>query len=385
MDDAQRDALSFQPSPATSIGIELEIQIVDRDSGDLVPGAVPILKLCKQVGIPGVSSEFMQSMIEIKTGVCANVSELADQIHPLARSVRTLATSLGYDLALSGTHPFARASANAIFPAQRYERIRERLGWIAVNDLIFGLHVHVGVPNGDVAIGLVNALVQYLPHLLALSANSPFWQGVDTGLASFRAAFYGLLPRSGVPPYFGHWKDFRSYMQVMFGSGAIQSLKDIYWDIRPRPDYGTIEFRIFDAAPTLAASLSLAALTRSLVIATSRRLAEHPQLCRGDRRKQWMALENKWSAIRYGLQGTYLRTPSGKRRSLGHDTAELIERLLPVARESGDDRFLRQLLPIEKLEIGADLQRRTYRETGDWRTLMQGLRCRLADELAVAP
>ena len=383
MDSAQRDALSFQSSPTTSIGIELEIQILDHETGDLVPGAVPMLNLCKQQSIAGVSSEFMQSMIEIKTGVCANVGELSQQIHPLARRVRTLATSLGYDLALSGTHPFGRASANAIFPSERYERIRERLGWVAANELIFGLHVHVGVPNGDVAIGLMNALVQYLPHLLALSANSPFWQGADTGLASFRAAYYGLMPRSGVPPYFGRWKDFRSYMQVMFGSGAIGSLKDIYWDIRPRPDYGTIELRVFDAPPTLAMTLALAALTRSLVIETSRRLAEHPQLCRGDRRKQWMALENKWSAIRYGLQATYLRTPSGKRRSLGHDTAELIERLLPVARESGDDRFLRQLLPIEKLEIGSDLQRRAYRETGDWRALMQSLRGRLADELAM--
>jgi carboxylate-amine ligase len=384
MEAANRDSFVFRSSPTTSIGIEIEIQILDRETGDLVPGAVPVLKLCRSGAIDGVSSEFMQSMIEIKTGVCANVSELAQQIYPLARKVRTIATSLGYDLALAGTHPFARASGNAVFPGERYERIRERLGWVAAHDLIFGLHVHVGVPNGDVAIGLVNSLVQYLPHMLALSANSPFWQGVDTGLASFRAAFYGLLPRSGVPPYFSKWQDFRRYLQVMRGSGALESLKDIYWDIRPRPDYGTIEFRIFDVAPTLSAALSLAALTRSLVIETSRRLAARPQLCRGDKRKQWMALENKWSAIRYGLQGTYLRTPSGKRRSIAHDTAELVERLLPIARESGDDRFLKLLLPVEKLEVGSDLQRRAYRESGDWRTLMQSLRQRFADEIATS-
>jgi carboxylate-amine ligase len=172
-------------------------------------------------------------------------------------------------------------------------------------------------------------------------------------------------------------------MQVMLGSGAIESLKDIYWDIRPRPDYGTLEFRIFDVTPTLSAALALAALTRTLVIATSRRLAERPQLCRGDRRKQWMALENKWSAIRYGLQGTYLRTPSGKRRSIAHDTAELIERLLPVARESGDDRYLKRLQPVDKLEVGSDLQRRAYRESGSWQRLMQSVRQRFADELAL--
>jgi carboxylate-amine ligase len=167
----------------------------------------------------------------------------------------------------------------------------------------------------------------------------------------------------------------------MLGSRAIASMKDIYWDIRPRPDFGTIEVRIFDAPPTLGATLSLAALTRSLVIATERRLAERPQLCRGDARKQWMALENKWSAIRYGLQATYLRTPSGKRRSLAQEAAELVERLLPVARESGDDRFLRSLQPLDALEVGAETQRRIFRESGSWKLLMGEMTKRFADDL----
>jgi carboxylate-amine ligase len=324
----------------------------------------------------------MQSMIEIKTGVCKDVGEAERQLYPLARRVRNIAASLGYELALSGTHPFARASSNAVFPDARYERIADRLGWVAAQDVIFGLHIHVGVRDGDTAIGLVNALVSYLPHLLGLSASSPFWQGVDTGLASFRSAFYGLIPRSGVPPYFTRWKDFRRYVQVLVGTRAIGSLKDVYWDIRPRPDYGTIEFRIFDAPATLSRILSLAALTRALVIATERRLQLNPRLRRGDTRRQWIALENKWSAIRHGLQGTYVRAPSGKRRSLAHDVAELVERLTPVARESGDDRFLRALLPIDKLELGCDRQRRTFRETGSWRAVSDDVRRQLADDLA---
>jgi carboxylate-amine ligase len=382
MDRSILDQLSFVPSAAASIGVELEIQILDRETGEIAPGAIPILRQCKEQALEGVTAEFMQSMIEIKTGVCADVAEVRAQLYPLARTVRNIATSLGYELALCGTHPFARSSHNAVFPGERYERIRDRLGWVASHDLIFGLHVHVGVPNGDMAIALINCLVQYLPHLLALSANSPFWQGVDTGLASFRAAFYGLIPHSGVPPYFSKWKDFRNYLQVMLGSKAIGSLKDVYWDIRPRPDYGTIELRIFDAPPSLADVLGLVALTRSLVIATGRLLAERPQLRRGDIRKQWMALENKWSAIRHGLEGTYIRTPSGKRRSLAHDAGELIERLLPVARESGDDRFLKMLQPLDGMESGPARQRRLYRESGSWTALIDDMTRRLSRELS---
>ena len=382
---ARQEALCFSPSPATSIGVEVEMQILDRDTNDLAAGAVGLLNACRSESLAGVSSEFMQSMIEIKTGVCENVSEVESQLYPLARRVHNIATSMGYEIALAGTHPFGRSSANAIFPNERYAQILDRLGWVGSHGLIFGVHVHIGVPSGELAIGLINALVQYLPHLLALSSNSPFWQGADTGLASFRAAYYGLKPRSGVPPYFANWRDCRSYMQMLLGSRAIGSLKDIYWDIRPRPDFGTIEFRIFDAPPTIGATLGLAALTRSLVIATERRLAEKPKLCRGDARRQWMALENKWSAIRYGLQATYLRAASGKRRSLAHDAAELVDRLLPIARESGDDRYLRYLQPLAGLEVGAATQRRLFRESGSWQRMMGEMAKRFSDELAERP
>src|SRR5262249_52564556 len=153
------------------------------------------------------------------------------------------------------------------------------------------------------AIGVINMLVQYLPHLLALSANSPFWQRVDTGLESSRVALYRLLPHAGVPRYFGSWKDFRSYCHVMHDCRAIRPFKDIYWDIRPRPDFGTIEFRICDMPPTLSLTLGLVALTRSLVISSLRLLEERPRLMRGDIRRHWVAVENKWLATRYGLEG----------------------------------------------------------------------------------
>ncbi len=267
------DGMTFLGSAEPSLGVELEMQILDRESGDLAPGAVRILKMCAEEKIDNVGAELMQSMVEVKTGVCRNVEEARAQLLPLLRKVRIFATSLGYEIALGGTHPFHRSSASTVFPSERYERMTERLAWLTYQRVVFGLHIHVGVPDGDLAMGVTSLLLNYLPHLLALSANSPFWQGVDTGLASGRSAVQGLLPVSGVPPHFGKWKDFRTYCSVMKDCKAIASLKDIYWDIRPRPDFGTIEIRVCDMPPTLTLTFAIVALARSLVI--SARKVDH--------------------------------------------------------------------------------------------------------------
>lgn len=376
------DELTFHPSPTTSLGVELELQILNHENGDLTPGAVALLQACSDEGIGNVSAELMQSMIEIKTGICGNVGEVYDQLLPALRQLRNVAGSLGYVLAPGGTHPFHRTGTSAVYPAERYERIMNRLAWLTYQRVVFGLHVHVGVPGGDQAIGVMNLLVRYLPHLLALSANSPFWQGVDTGLVSCRAALYRLLPHAGVPRYFSTWKAFRNFCRIMRDCKVLPSFKDIYWDIRPRPDLGTIEFRICDMPPTLAITMGLVALTRCLVIHSLRLLEERPQLGHGDIRRHWLAVENKWLATRYGLSALYIRTPTGKRRQLGQDAADLIDRLLPIARETGDYSFLAALQPIDRFESGAARQRRLYRETGSWRAVIDDLTGRFAADLA---
>ena len=376
------DELVFRPSGQTTLGVELELQIVDRETGDLAPGAVRILHACKDEAIEGISAELMQSMIEIKTDVCANVAEVREQLVPRLRRVRNIASSMGYELAMAGTHPFHRTTGSVVFPGERYERILDRLAWLIHQRVVFGLHVHVGMPSGDMAIGVINILVQYLPHLLALSANSPFWQGVDTGLESCRTALYRSLPHAGVPRYFPNWKGFRTFCRVMRDCKAIQSPKDIYWDIRPRPEFGTIEFRVCDMPPSLAMTYSIVTLIRCLAINSLRLLDELPLLRRGDMRRHWIAVENKWLATRYGLGAMYIRTPGGKRRPLDHDLGELIHRLLPIAEETGDASFLKALLPVEQLESGAEHQRRLYRDTGNWKSLIDDMTRRLSQELA---
>jgi carboxylate-amine ligase len=375
------DELTFHPSSDATVGVELELQILDRETGDLAPGAVRILKACAEESIDGTTAELMQSMLEVKTRVCRNVSEAREQLTSTLRRVRNIARSMGYELGMSGTHPFHRTANSVVSPSERYERIQDRLAWMIHQRVVFGLHVHVGMPSGDMAIGVINMLVQYLPHLLAASASSPFWQGVDTGLASCRTALYRSLPHAGVPRYFPGWKGFRTFCRVMRDCKAIQTPKDIYWDIRPRPEMGTIEFRVCDQPQTLGATLGIVALIRSLVVSAQRLLEERPHLRRGDMRRHWIAVENKWLATRYGLAAMYIRTPGGKRRPLANDLADLIGRLTPIARESGDHGYLAALQPVQQLETGADRQRRLYREAGNWKALADDLIARLSQEL----
>jgi len=365
--------LIFRPFSQPLLGVEVELQILDRDTHDLSPGAVRILKVCEEDSVEGTSAELMQSMIEVKTGVCENIEQVRDQLFSRIKRVRNIASSLGYELAIAGTHPFHRTIGSTLFPVERYERILDRLAWLTYQRVMFGLHVHIAMPNGDKAIGVINLLVKYLPHLIALSASSPFWQGIDTGLASTRIALYRLLTHAGLPLYFSNWKEFRRYYKVMKDCQSISSLKDIYWDIRPRPDFGTIEIRVCDIPMTISETVRLVALIHCLTVSCLHLLEERPRVSRGDIRHRWIAIENKWLATRYGLQAAYIRSPGGKRTALAYDLAQLIERLLPIASNLGEERYLESFKPVEKLETGADKLRRRYRETGNWKSVMEDL------------
>ena len=364
----------FRGSPETTLGVELELQILDYEKGDLVPGALSILDACEEEGIEGVTGEFLLVMMEVKTGVCPNVSAVRDTFTNLLGRVTRIAHSLGYDLAVGGTHPFNRESTAAIFPDERYRRIHKTQGWLACQEAIFGLHVHVGVPDAERAIGLVNLLTPYLPHLLALSANSPFWQGVDTNFASARARLFRPSAHAGIPQHCASWRDFCDYCSVLHDGGVLESTNDLYWDIRPRPDLGTIEFRIFDAPASLSCLLGLTALTRCLVLDGLRLLEVRPELGRGDPREFWLAQENRWLASRYGLQAECARSPGLGRMTLAEDVSVLLDRLLPVAREYGEAEFLQHFRPVGLFETGAARRRRLYRQTGSWQAVLDDMR-----------
>jgi len=375
------ETLAFRPSQSNTLGVELELQIIDPQKGDLAPGAVRILKACDEEGLSNVSAELMQSMIEVKTGICRSATEVQGELIPLLRRVRNIASSLGYQLAWGGTHPFSRGVVGAVSPGDRYERIQNRLAWITYQRVVFGMHVHVGVPSGDIAMGVTSMLVQYLPHLLALSASSPFWHGEDTGLASCRTALYRMLPHAGVPRYFKNWREFRNFYRVMRDAQSVESPKDIYWDIRPSPDLGTIEFRICDMPALPSQAWGLTSLIQCLVKRAQQLLQDRPHLCRGDIRRHWVAIENKWLATRYGLSAVHIRTPSGKRGVLHQDAVELIDQMKPLAEETGDAGLLAALRPGKNYESTYHRQRRIFRESGDWKGLVADMTNRWAEEL----
>jgi carboxylate-amine ligase len=218
---------------------------------------------------------------------------------------------------------------------------------------------------------------------LALSANSPFWQGIDTNFASARARLFRPSAHAGIPQHCASWRDFCDYCSVLHDGGVLESTKDLYWDIRPRPNLGTIEFRIFDAPASLSCLLGLTALTRCLALDGLRLLEDRPELGRGDPREFWLAQENRWLASRYGLQAECARNPGLGRRTLAEDVSLLLERLQPVAREFGEAGFLDVFRPVERFETGAARRRRLYRQTGSWQAVLDDMRRGWSEELSV--
>lgn len=376
------DDLEFHGSTTTTLGVELELQIIDPPTAELVPGATRILDACRDEGIAGVDGEFLLSMIEVKTGVCASVAEVRAALVPLLRRVHNIAGSLGYDLAVGGTHPFGRPCTTAISPDERYQRIRKRQGWLAYQEAVFGLHVHVGVPDAERAIGLINLLVPYLPHLAALSANSPFWQGVDTGFALSRLVLFRPSPLCGIPLHCPDWGSFCEHYRTMREGGALENVSDLYWDIRPRHDLGTIEVRVFDAPASLAVLLGLTALTQCLVQDGLRLLQQRPELGHGDRRGFWLAAENRARAARYGLRAECVRRAGRGRRPLSDDSADLLDRLQPTAEAAGVADFLAVFRPLHAFQTGADIQRRVSHERAGWLPVVEEMKSLWTRELA---
>jgi carboxylate-amine ligase len=372
-DSTHFSSAEFRGSTEPTIGMELELQIVDPTTRDLAPGAPRILNGCQNHGLEGVTSEFLLCMLEVKSDVCASVAELRDNLSPRIRRLRNIARGLGYDLAMGGTHPFARPSMTAVFPGERYQEIERLHGWMAYQEAVFGLHVHVGVPDGDTAIGVTNLLVEYLPHLLALSANSPFWQGIDTDYMSSRMRMFRPSASCGVPLCFTDWADFTEYCSGMHEMGVLHSTKDLYWDIRPQPSYGTVEFRIFDVPATLSAALFLGALTRTLVVDAIRKLQAPSHRLTPDPFAFWQANENKWLATRFGIRSQCIRKRGAQRNSLADDCDRLLESVQPVAEDLRDAEFLNSIHSAGKFEIGADRQRRIYLQTGSLKAVVEDM------------
>jgi len=323
--------LAFAASPRSTVGIEWELMLVDPTSGDLVPRAAELLDRLgpERVGITG---EFLTNTIEVMSEPRDRVADAIADLRERIATVRAAAAPLGIALLSAGSHPFANWRAQSITDRTRYHALVERTQWWGRNMMIWGNHVHVGIEDRAKAIPILEALTSYLPHLLALSASSPFWAGEATGYASNRSLVFQQLPTAGLPWRTGDWAGFERFVGDLTRTGVVDDVTEVRWDIRPAPRWGTIEIRVFDAVSTRAELAALAALSQCLVEWLSRRLDAGEPL---DVLPPWFWRENKWRAARYGLDAIVVTDSAANEQPLAEHLATTLGRLAPIAADLG--------------------------------------------------
>lgn len=301
--------LDFPKNLHLSIGVEIEIQLIDPITGNLKPVGPLILETIQSENEDGrVKSEIFQSMLEIDTPSCDNVFQIGLSLRKSLLLVRNAAFDHKALVMMSGTHPFADYTERLLTPSSRYVSLVERNKWITRRLQIFGLHVHVGMKNGEHAIAMNNALCHYLPILLALSASSPYCNCDDTGLASSRITFFEAMPTGGHPYLFKNWSEFETLIERLIFSKSIFSIKDLWWDIRPNVDFGTIEIRIADCPPTIKEVEAIVAFIHGLAISIDAELSAGRRFLPPP---EWILRENKWRASRYGVQSELIVDTEG--------------------------------------------------------------------------
>jgi glutamate---cysteine ligase / carboxylate-amine ligase len=309
-------------------------------------------------------------VVEVATHVAGSVAEAIEDARGLRATLRDAAAERGAVIAGAGTHPFSRWEHQDVTEHERYQALMDEMRWVAEREVIFGLHVHVGVASADEAIGVVNALRTWLPEILALSANSPFWLGRDTGLASTRTKVFETFPRSGLPPAFASFEEFELLVERAVKSGSFPDYTYIWWDLRPHPKLGTIEIRIPDAQTRLESVAGIVALVQSLVAT----LADEFE--RGERRQAQpvtLVNENKWRAARDGLNGKLINLERDEERPAREAVLELVERAEPAANRQGCREELSEVERLVERGTGADEQRQVHEETGSLLAVAQWL------------
>ena len=352
---------AYGESSPYSIGVEEEFQLVDPTTFELVPRVDEVLSHATDGERLHIKQELMQSVLEIATPVCRNTEEARLELSHLRTRVAQLARESNCRFASAGTHPFSRYELQQITDSERYHDLISRLKWVAQRELIFGLHVHVGMDSPDKAMYVFNHIRAYLPELLALSANSPFWQGRSTGLQSSRSKVFDSFPRSGIPPTFDDWNDWESLIRRAMQAQAIADYTYIWWDVRPHPRFGTIEIRVCDAQTRIEDSLALAALIQGAAAWLGSQFDDGIDR---PRHPSFLINENKWSAARYGLEGSFIDLNTDQRVPTREAIHQLIEHARPWADELGSRAEFDHLQHMVT-ESGADRQLACMAEHGN--------------------
>ncbi len=349
--------------PSFTLGVEEEYQTIDPETRDLRSHIdSEIIAKGKTLLKEAVKAEMHQSVVEIGTGICKDIKDAAREVKCLRSEICDLAKKNGLRLAAAGTHPFADWRKQDIYPDERYQIIVQDLKMVARANLIFGLHVHVGIEDRETAIHIMNAARYFLPHIMALSTNSPFWLGMDTGLKSYRCKVFDKFPRTNIPDQFTSLSEYERFVNLLIKTNCIDDAKKIWWDIRPHPHFPTLEFRICDMPMRADETIAITALIQATVVKLWKLHSANQSFRLYGRA---LLMENKWRAARYGIEGKMI--DFGKEtevpvRDLIYEYLHLID---DVVDELGSRTEINYIHRILENGTGADRQLRIYQETGD--------------------
>ena len=330
---------AFQKSKALSLGVELELQLVNTHDYDLAPYAEDMLRIMAKTSLPGaVVPEMTSSMIEISTGVCQSSSEVLGQLSQIRDALVKSADKLNIAVVGGGTHPFQQWHERRIYDKPRFRELSELYGYLSKQFTIFGQHVHVGCPDADTALLTLHRMSRYIPHFIALSASSPYVQGQDTAFDSARLNSVFAFPLSGRAPFALTWADFTLYFDKMTHTGVVKSMKDFYWDIRPKPEFGTIEIRVFDTPLTVERAAALSGFVQSLA---SWFMTDQPFMPTED--DYLVYTYNRFQACRFGLDAVYVDPATGSHMPLRQHILLTFQKIEPHAAINGASAFLQML------------------------------------------
>ncbi|GAB2452503.1 glutamate--cysteine ligase [Xylanimonas ulmi] len=347
--------LEFARSARSTVGLEWELALVDADSGDMRQAGPSVVAALSPDGVrphPHVHPEFLRNTVELVSGVARTVGAAGADLMRTLAEVRAVTDPMRVELVSAGTHPFSHWSTQKVTDKERYHTVVDRAQMWGRQMLIYGVHVHVGVEDRAKVLPIIRSLLVYYPHLQALSASSPFFDGRDTGYASMRALLFQQLPTAGLPYQFETWGQLEHYVEDMLRTGVIDEFNDVRWDVRPAPRFGTIEVRVCDGVSNLTELLALSALTHCLVEHLSTRIDDGRPL---PSMPQWFVQENKWRAARYGMDAIIILDDAGKEEHVAHATRQLVAELEPAAERLGCVAELAGVLDI--VEQGASYQR----------------------------
>ncbi|MEM9554623.1 MAG: carboxylate-amine ligase [Acidobacteriota bacterium] len=356
--------------PQLTLGIEEEYQIIDPATRELKSYIQEFLDEGRQVLEEQIKPEFLQSQVEVGSRICHNVQEVRDEVIRLRSSICRLAEEKGVAVAAASTHPFSKWSMQEPNVGERYTRLATDMAQLARRMLIFGMHIHVGIADKELMIDVMNQARYFLPHLLALSTSSPFWQGRDTGLMSYRTVIFESLPRSGLPPSLKSWVDYEDLVDTLVRTRCIDEPRKIWWDVRPHPTFPTLEFRVCDICTRIEEAVCIAALVQAIV---ARLIRMRQQNMSWRPYRHHLITENKWRAVRYGIGGQLI--DFGKREEVPFEQLvdELLDFVDDVVDELGSRREIDYVQTILREGTSAHRQRAVFEQTGDVRAVVDHL------------